>query len=105
MFSDSAEFKSFVADTNADGIQEIMEASLAFGLQVEGADHNSRPQIMLRAQNAFGESEVTREDALRAFGVLLRDAKIHRLRRGQFVLTANSRFFAEGETTAAASQG
>lgn len=91
-FTDAGDFKGYVAETGAEGIQELLEASLAFGLHVEGAKFNSRPQIMMRMLTLFEDGSVTREDGLRAFGVLLREGRIHRVKRGEFLLPETSRF-------------
>ena len=41
----------------------------------------------IRGDNAF-----TREDGLRSFGQLLRQGKIQKLKRGQFVVSEDTRF-------------
>jgi len=92
-FSEATDFTGYVADTGAEGVQELLEASLAFGLYVEGAEFNSRPQIMKRMLSLHPDGSVTREDGLRAFGVLLREGRIHRVQRGHFLLPENSRFY------------
>ena len=95
LFTDGSDFQGYVAESGAEGIQELLEASLAYGTLVEGADNNSRPHIMRRMLSLFPDGSVTREDGLRAFGVLLREGRIQRVQRGQFVLPASSRFHAE----------
>lgn len=92
MFSDADDFKGYIAETGAEGIQELLEASLAFGLFVEGNKFNSRPQIMKRMLSQFPDGSVSREDGLRAFGVLLREGRIQRVKRGEFLLPESSRF-------------
>lgn len=95
MFSEGSDFQGFVAAHDAEGVQELLEASLAFGLYMEGAPFNSRPQIMKRVLRMFPDGSVTREDALRAFGVLLREGRIIRIKRAQFLLPETSRFYQE----------
>lgn len=92
MFSDSDDFSGFVAEKGAEGIPEMIEASLAYGTYVEGNEVNTRPQIMSRMLSLFPDGSVSREDGLRAFGVLLREGRIVRLNRGQFQLSEQSRF-------------
>ncbi|MCP3969195.1 MAG: hypothetical protein GY717_02510, partial [Rhodobacteraceae bacterium] len=92
MFSDAEDFKSYVADTGAEGVAELLEASLAFGLHVEGADVCSRQQIMSRVLGLFPDGSISREDGLRAFGVLLRQGRVTRIKRGEFLLPETSRF-------------
>lgn len=100
MFGKSEDFQRFVADTSAEGVQELLEASLAFGTQVNGQPFNSRPEIMQRVLDFVPEGSVSREEGLRAFGVLLREGRITRLQRGQFVLPENSRFRQERKAAA-----
>ncbi|MEL7114897.1 MAG: hypothetical protein AAGP08_04780 [Pseudomonadota bacterium] len=95
-----AGFKAFLVKTKADGLQEELEASLAYGMFVEGSPHNSRPKIMGRVLRQHPDGSVTREDGLRAFGVLLREGRIHRIRRGEFILPETSRFHATSSPAA-----
>lgn len=87
-----SDFAAFVKETGAEGLQELLEASAAFGTVIEGAAFNSRPQIMLRMLRHEPEGSVSREEGLRAFGVLLREGRIRRIQRGQFMLSDSSRF-------------
>lgn len=89
------DFGSFVAETEIEGVQDLLEASAAFGTLVEGQPFNSRPQIMQRMLRHVPEGTVTREEGLRAFGVLLREGRLIRIQRGQFVLPEDSRFRTE----------
>jgi hypothetical protein len=92
LFSESEDFKKFVADSGAEGMQELLEASAAFGSQVEGEADNSRPQILRRVIQIMPEGTYSREDGLRAFGVLLREGRIQRVDRGRFTIGTSSRF-------------
>ncbi len=92
MFGSGEDFQGYIAETGAEGVTEFIEASLAFGMFVEGANFNTRPQIMHRMLGMFPDGSVTREDGLRAFGILLREGRIHRIQRGQFLLAEKSRF-------------
>lgn len=85
------DFAAYVREIGAEGLQELLEASAAFGTLIEGAPFNSRPQIMSRMLRHQPEGSVSREEGLRAFGVLLREGRIRRIQRGQFVLAENSR--------------
>ncbi len=86
------EFKRFVDDSGAEGMQELLEASAAFGSQVEGKANCTRPQILRRVIKIMPEGTYSREDGLRAFGVLLRENRIQRVERGRFTIGASSRF-------------
>lgn len=92
MFGDEADFSRYVAEHGADGLQELLEASAAFGAYVLGQPQNTRPQIMHRVVRFLPEDSFTREDGLRAFGVLLRENRIKRIERGQFTIAPNNRF-------------
>ena len=65
---------------------------MAFGTFREGSQFNSRPQIMRRMLSLYPDGSVTREDGLRAFGVLLREGRIVRVKRGEFMIPEGSRF-------------
>ena len=99
-FTDPEDFKAYITQTRAEGLKEMLEASLAFGLFVEGAEHNSRPQIMSRVMHLNPNKPLSREESLRAFGVLLREGRINRLKRAQFVLASSSRFVPKAKSEA-----
>ncbi|WP_425050351.1 hypothetical protein [Psychromarinibacter sp. S121] len=85
-------FKAFVDRTAPDGLQELLEASAAYAGAVQGESSNSRPQIMSRVARLLPDGAFSREDGLRAFGVLLREGRILRVERGRFTVAPNSRF-------------
>ena len=105
MFGEGQDFQGYIADTGAEGLPEIIEASLAFGMYVEGGEFNTRPQIMARMLSLYPDGSVSREDGLRAFGVLLREGRIHRIQRGHFLLAEKSRFHPQSENQLKASNG
>ncbi|MEM9970288.1 MAG: hypothetical protein AAF762_04215 [Pseudomonadota bacterium] len=94
------EFRAFAVKMKAEGLQEELEASLAYGLFVEGAEFNSRPKIMARVLRLHDDGSVSREDGLRAFGVLLREGRIQRARRGEFILPETRRFHPDANAQA-----
>ena len=100
IFGAAEDFSGYVAETGADGVQDLLEASAAFGTIIEGQPFNSRPQIMQRMLRFVPEGTVTREEGLRAFGVLLREGRLIRIQRGQFVLPETSRFRSEQKSAA-----
>ncbi|MDF0594682.1 hypothetical protein [Psychromarinibacter halotolerans] len=85
-------FKAFVDRMAPDGLQELLEASAAFAGAVRGEASNSRPQIMSRVARLLPDGAFSREDGLRAFGVLLREGRILRVERGRFTVAPGSRF-------------
>lgn len=84
-------FRRYLADSDAEGDVELLEAAMAFVTQEVGRANVTRPQLMTLVMNA--EADLSREDALRAFGTLLREGRIEKIKRGQFVLGEASRFF------------
>ena len=85
-------FRQFVEDTAPEGLQEMLEASAAYGSALAGEKSSSRPQIMSRVIRLMPEGSFSREEGLRAFGVLLREGRIRRVERGRFAIAPNSRF-------------
>ena len=98
LFEEDDAFSRFVADHGAEGLQEILEASAAFGAEVQGIEKSSRPQIMHRMVRFLPEDSFSREEGLRAFGILLREGRIKRVERGLFTIAPASRFVAEKKT-------
>ena len=87
---DLSSFADYAEKMGATQLPDLVEAAAAFAAFVEGRPHVSRPQLMRRAASA--QAEFSREDGLRAFGTLLRQGRIQKLKRGQFTVARNSRF-------------
>ncbi|MBV0911258.1 hypothetical protein [Anianabacter salinae] len=85
------EFASYVGRTGANELDELIEASAAFGITELGQDAVSRGEIVRRV-NKYLNGALSREDALRAFGQLLREGRLSRLQRGAFGITDKTRF-------------
>lgn len=92
---EAASFAEFAERLGATGLSELLEAAAAYTAAVEGRPHFSRPQIMKKVAHAAEDGRFSREDGMRSFGMLLRQGKIQKVKRGQFALTASSRFSAE----------
>jgi len=86
-----AGFQAYLDDYRARSHSEIVEAGVAYLIQEVGRAHTSRPQLMSLVLGAM--PEMSREESLRAFGQLLRDARITKIKPGVFVLNENSRFY------------
>jgi hypothetical protein len=91
MFTENNSFTGFAAEMGASELPDLLEAAAAYSAYVQGQSHFSRPQIMQAAAAARNE-EFSREEGLRAFGMLLRRGKIKKLRRGQFAIAETTRF-------------
>ncbi|MGL4310205.1 MAG: hypothetical protein ACRCSU_06930 [Paracoccaceae bacterium] len=94
-----AKFGAFVERTGVTSLPDLLEAAAAYTSTVEGHKHFSRPQVMLRAAAVADDDGFTREAGLRSFGILLRQGKIQKVRRGQFAIASTSRFVSEANAT------
>ena len=92
---DAHSFAEFAERLGASTLPELLEAAGAYTQTVEGQPHFSRPQILRRALNAADDEDYSREDGLRSFGMLLRQGKIQKISRGQFMITETSKFMSE----------
>ncbi len=97
---DAKNFAEFAGRMGAETLSELLEAAAAYTATVEGHAHFSRPQILSKVANVAEDDDYSREDGLRSFGMLLRQGKIQKVRRGQFVLTDTSKFMAEARRSA-----
>jgi hypothetical protein len=100
LFTDARGFAEFSERLGANSLAEILEAAAAYSVCIEGRPYFSRPQLMSQIGALSADSEYTREDGLRTFGALLRQGRIQKIKRGQFVLTENSRYLAEARALA-----
>ncbi|MEL7212859.1 MAG: hypothetical protein AAGK92_09375 [Pseudomonadota bacterium] len=85
-------FAEFAQSAGASELPDLLEAAAAYTAYVEGRENFTRPQVMRRAAAVAGKDGFSREDGLRSFGQLLREGKINKLSRGQFVVSEETRF-------------
>jgi len=90
-------FADFAESLGTQGLSDLLEAAAAYTAQVEGRPHFSPPQIMRKIAAMSEGAHVSREERLRVFGKLLRQGKITKIRRGQYAITEQSRFYSEGK--------
>ncbi len=95
-------FAGFAQSAGAEGLPEILEAAAAYLTHADGNDVFSRPQVMRVVQQAMPQGSFTREDGLRAFGTLLRQGRLHKVRGGQFEVTDSTRYQPEARELRAA---
>lgn len=98
--ADSGDFSEFAERLGAKSLSELIEASAAYLACVERREHFTRPQLMGLVQAALPGGDIPREDGLRSFGTLLRTGRIEKVRRGQFALSDQSAYLAEGRRIA-----
>ena len=92
IFVDPGSFAQFAAEMGAHDLPDLLEAAAAYTSFVEGNAFFSRPQIMNAVAQLNEDKPYSREESLRSFGLLLRRGKIKKIKRGQFVISDNSRF-------------
>lgn len=97
--SETAGFAEFAAAHGATDLVDQLEAAGAYICFVEGAADFSRPQVMKVVQSASSE-EITREDGLRCFGRLLRQARLIKLANGRFQVAENTQYRPDGDQAA-----
>ena len=95
ILADSKSFAEFAERIGATELGDLLEAAAAYAATVEGRPSFSRPQIMRQVQDFGPEDQYSREDGLRSFGMLLRQGKIQKVKRGQFAIAKTSRFIPE----------
>lgn len=82
-------FAQFASDMGAESVDELLEAAAAHTTFVEGLEDFSRPQVMRKLMEV---DTFDREDSLRAFGTLLREGRILKVRNGRFAISDDTDF-------------
>lgn len=100
IFSDTSSFNEFADRIGAHELPDLLEAAAAYAACVEGRPHFSRPQLMRQIAALSDDDSYSREDSLRSFGMLLRQGRIEKVKRGQFAISENSRFIEEARRVA-----
>lgn len=90
--AESKSFAEFAERVGATELPDLLEAAAAYTAFVEGLEHFTRPQVMRRVLRFSEDQGVTREEGLRSFGLLLRQGKIEKVKRGQFKISESTRF-------------
>jgi hypothetical protein len=88
---DRPNFAAYAEEKGATNLPELLEAAAAYTACVQGRDPFTRPQVMTLLKSVM-EDGLSREDALRAFGQLLREEKISKLQGGRFTVTETIRY-------------
>ena len=94
-FAEGQNFTDFAEKLGAHSLTELLEASAVYCTQVLGRSNFSRPLVMRQLESLIDERDHQREDCLRAFGTLLRQGRIAKIKRGQFAMTERSPLLAE----------
>ena len=83
-------FADFAESLGAASLPALIEAAGAYCTLVLDTPSFTRPQLFRQMQQVPDLAEMSREDSLRSFGKLLRDGRIQKSVRGQFVLSQTS---------------
>ncbi len=83
-------FAAHAASVGASSLTDLLEAAAGHAVATGGGEVFSRPQVMRLVRRHIGE-EFSREDGLRAFGTLLRQGRIEKVRNGRFRLAGEAR--------------
>lgn len=85
-------FTDFVGPMQLTTVTEMTEAAAAYITYVTGQEDFARPTVMRLVMSTDSPMTRSRENLLRAFGLLMRQGVLRRSRRGQFELAENSGF-------------
>jgi hypothetical protein len=85
-------FTDFVAPMQLTTVAEMTEAAAAYITYVTGQEDFARPTVMKLVMSTEAPMTRSRENLLRAFGMLMRQGVLRRSRRGQFELAEDSSF-------------
>ncbi|MCK0142337.1 hypothetical protein [Aliiroseovarius sp. F20344] len=86
-----SEYKALVADIDPADTAGHMRAAANFVTEKSGLPHFNRPQVVKLVTQLDVDGGISREDALRAFGRLLRDGDIVKVAQGCYSLTSIER--------------
>lgn len=89
LFDADQSFHLFLEEQDIEDLTEVASAACGFLAVQRGQQVFSRSEVIRMVQDRPGDS-VTREEAIRAFGRVLNDGQIEKIRRGQFRLSARS---------------
>lgn len=90
-------FAQFVETVSPEGMAELMEAAAAYTAHVEGREAFSRPQLLRCMAEVVSDTPQIREEMLRAFGTLLRERRLSKVRRGMFAPGMRAAYQAEAQ--------
>lgn len=86
----------FLRQTGAEELGARMEAAAAHAIALEGRKSVSRPAL-LRAVQSAGAEPVPFEEALKAFGMLLRAGRLQKTDQGRYVVAGDSPYLARAQ--------
>jgi hypothetical protein len=97
VFFDPHDFSEFAQRLGAYDMGELIQAAGVYAALIECRPHFSPMHLIRQIIGASDLGNFDREEGLRSFGSLLREGKIERVRRGQYVVTDQSDFMIEAK--------
>lgn len=91
-------FADYARRMNAQGLPELLECAAAYTASIEGREVFSQQDVVERVMEQMHSGGASREDSLRIFGKLLREGRIRKVRRGQFMISQSSPFMPESRS-------
>lgn len=95
LFATGTNFADFAESLGAESLHDLLEASAVYCAQVLGRPQFSRPMVMSQINTLPNAESHPLEDQLRAFGTLMREGRITKIKRGAFAVTDRSPLLAE----------
>ncbi len=93
-------FAAYVNGADASDMTGLMEAAATYATKVQGLPQFSRPHVMRLVVGLNVSGGISREEALRAFGRLLREGRINKIAPGRFALADDEDTDESGRQTA-----
>lgn len=95
LFAEGTSFADFAEQLGAQTLHDLLEASAVYCAQILGRPQFSRPLVMSQINTLPNAEKYLLEDQLRAFGTLMREGRIKKIKRGGFAVTDRSPLLAE----------
>jgi hypothetical protein len=95
VFFDPLDFAEFAQRLGADGISDMIQVAGVYAALIECRPYFSPMHLIRQITSAQDLGDFDPEEGLKSFGILLREGKIERVRRGQYVVTEESDFLIE----------
>ncbi|MEO8241140.1 MAG: hypothetical protein ABI832_02450 [bacterium] len=93
-------FAEFADSLGVEEVADLIEAAGAYHTLILDQPSFTRPQLFNQMATMPQLAELNREDSLRGFGKLLRDGRIQKSVRGQFMMSETSPLFTEAKKMA-----
>lgn len=95
LFAAGQSFEDFAEQLGAESLHDLLEAAAVYCAQVLGRPQFSRPMVMSQISSLPQGDSHKLEEQLRAFGTLMREGRITKVKRGAFAVTDRSPLLAE----------